>query len=64
MCIGSHHCGAAETNPTSIHKDVGSILGLSGSGLAVSCGVGHRRGRGPDPALLLLWHRPAAIALI
>ena len=31
-----------------------------GSGIAVSCGVGC--GRGLDPALLWLWHRPAAAA--
>ena len=31
-----------------------------GSGVAVSCGVGHRRGL--DPALL--WCRPAAVAPI
>ena len=28
----------------------------------MSCGVGHRRGW--DPALLWLWRRPAAVALI
>ena len=28
----------------------------------MSCGVGHRRGL--DPALLWLWHRLAALALI
>ena len=28
----------------------------------MSCGVGHRRSW--DPALLWLWHRPAAVALI
>ena len=33
-----------------------------GSGIAVNCGVGHRRGS--DPVLLWLWHRPAAAALI
>ena len=27
--IGSSHCGAVETNPTSIHEDEGSIPGLS-----------------------------------
>ena len=32
-----------------------------GSGVAVSCGVGHRWGS--DPALLWLWCRPAAVAL-
>ena len=25
----SSHCGAVETNPTSIHEDVGSIPGLA-----------------------------------
>ena len=33
-----------------------------GSGVALSCGVGCRRGW--DPALLWLWHRPAAMAPI
>ena len=33
-----------------------------GSGLALSCGVGHRHSL--DPALLGLWYRPAAVALI
>ena len=33
-----------------------------GSGVAVSCGVGHRRGS--DPALLWLWCRLAAAAPI
>jgi len=33
-----------------------------GSGVAVDCGVGCRRGS--DPALLWLWRRPAATALI
>ena len=32
------------------------------SGITVSCGVGHKHGS--DLALLLLWHRLAAIALI
>ena len=53
--IGSFHCGTAEMNLTSTHEDVGLIHGL-----AVSCGVGHRHGS--DPALLWLWHRPAAAA--
>ena len=53
-------------NPTSTHEDVGSIPGLTQwvgeSGIAVSCGVGHRQGL--DPALLWLWHRLVAVALI
>ena len=35
---------------------------IKGSGVALSCGVGHRRGS--DPVLLWLWCRPAAVALI
>ena len=51
------------TNPTSIHEDAGSVLGLSvglGSGVTMSCGVGHRCGL--DPTLLWLWCRLAAVA--
>ena len=33
-----------------------------GSSIALSCGVGHRHGS--DPALLWLWYRLAAVALI
>ena len=45
---------------------MGSIPDLAqwvkGSGIAMSCSVCHRRGL--DLALLWLWHRPAAAALI
>jgi len=54
------------TNPTRNHEVVGSIPGLAQwvkrSGVAVSCGVGCRRGL--DPELLWPWHRPVATAPI
>ena len=48
------------------HEVAGSIPGQSmpgqGSGIAMSCGVGHRCGL--DPELQWLWRRTAAVALI
>ena len=54
------------TNPTRNHEVASSIPALAqwvkGSGVAVSCGVGCRRGS--DPSLLWLWRRLAATAPI
>ena len=53
-------------NLSNIQEDEGLIPGLAqwvkGSSVAVSCGVGGRRGL--DPTLLWLWHRPVAMAPI
>ena len=51
------------TNPTRNHEVACSIPDLAQwVEVAVSCGVGCRRGL--DPLLLWLWRRPAATALI
>ena len=42
-------------------QSLASLSGL-GTGVAMSCGVGHRCGS--DPVLLWLWYRPAAVAPI
>ena len=51
-------------NPTSIYEDEGLIPGLTqwvkGSGIAMSCDVGHRHGS--ETASLWPWYRPAAVA--
>ena len=53
-------------NPSRNHEVAGSVPGLAqwvkGSGVALSCGVGHRQGS--DAALLWLWCRPVATAPI
>ena len=50
-------------NPTRNHEVVGLIPGLAQwAGVAVSCGVGCRRGL--DPSLLWLWRRLVATAPI
>ena len=54
-CLGSSHRSSVVTNLARIHEDAGSIL-------ALLSGVGHRRGL--DLALLWLWGRLAAAALI
>ena len=49
-------------NPTRNHAVAGSIPGLAQGVKEQGCGVGSRRSS--DPALLWLWCRPAATALI
>ena len=53
-------------NPTSIREDKDSIPGLAQgikeSGIAMSCGMDHRRAS--DLALLWLWCRSAAAVLV
>ena len=66
---GSSSGWLSRTNPTGSHEVEGSISGLAQwvkAGVAMSCGVGQRRGWDPrdpgsDPALLQLWHRSAAV---
>ena len=62
---GSSLRDAAETNPTKIHQDGGSIPGLGGLGIRhyhELCGVGCRRGS--DLVLLWLCYRLASVAPI
>ena len=58
--------GSVVMNLTDIQEDACLIPGLAqwvkGCGVAMSCGVGRRRGL--DPALLWLWRKPAAVAWI
>ena len=59
VLTGSSHCGSGVLSQTNIHEDVSLILGLTlwAKDLALPwCGS--------DPALLWLWYRLAAIALI
>ena len=50
----SSHCGALETNPTSIHKNVGLIPVLAQWVGHVSCGVGCRHGSDPGVAMAVV----------
>ena len=59
--MGNFCRGSVEMNPTRDHEVVGSIPGHT-HGIAMSCGVGCRRGS--DLALLWLWRRLAPAALI
>ena len=62
--MGSFCCGKAVMDPTSTREALGSIPGLvqwvKGSGVVMSCGVGHRC----SLDLVLLWCQPAAAAPI
>ena len=62
----SSHCGSVGDKyhqyPRGCRLDPWPPSTGQGSGIAVSCGVGHRCG--PDPELLWLWHRPVAAAPI
>jgi len=66
LCVGVPVVAQWLTNPTRNHEVAGSVPALAqwvkGSDVAVSCGVGCRRGS--DPALLWLWCRPVARAPI
>ena len=64
MFLGSCDCDSVDMNLTSTCEDAGSIPGLAqcakGSGIAVSCGVGHRHGSD----LVLLCCRLAVVSPI
>ena len=65
---GSSLRDAAETNPTKIHQDGGSIPGLGGLGIRhyhELCGVGCRRGSDlVAPIRPLAWELPCAMGVV
>ena len=64
--VGNSHCGAVETNLTTICEDTGSNPGLTqwikGPSITMNCVVDCRQGS--DPMLLWLWCWLATVALI
>ena len=63
---GSSRWGAVETSPANTHEDADPVPGLAQwvgeSGVAMSCGVGHRGGS--HLVLLWLWCKLAAVTPI
>ena len=60
----SSHCGAVETNLTSIHEDSRLIPSFTQwvGDMAFAMSYGIRRRHSLDLALLWLWSRPVAVA--
>ena len=56
IAVGSFHCGAAETDPSSIHEDAGLAQWI-----CCCRELWYRLQTDLDPALLWLWCRQAAV---